>query len=184
MVSGTFSWNDSFHKSFDCRGVTSETNTRPHPILLRVELDIISMDFCNGTQSYQGSIPIATICAGSVDGSRDACFGDSGGGLICNEQIAGIVSFGFGCGRRNFPGIYTDVSQFNHWIQMSIDSNIPNQDIPRPPMIEPRLVPDFVSQYFYLSFSEHLYAYSSVAGLLSSTKLIIVLVLATTILTQ
>lgn len=25
--------------------------------------------------------------------------GDSGGSLICNSQVAGIVSFGFGCGR-------------------------------------------------------------------------------------
>lgn len=86
------------------RGATAETNTTPHPILLRVELQIISMGFCNGTQSYHGTVPIGTLCAGAIDGSRDACFGDSGGGLICNGQIAGIVSFGFGCGRRNFPG--------------------------------------------------------------------------------
>jgi secreted trypsin-like serine protease len=100
---------------------------------MRVELQIINMDFCNGTQSYHGSIPTGFFCAGSMDGSRDACFGDSGGALICNEQIAGIVSFGFGCGRRNFPGAYVDVSEFNHWIQMCLESNVPNQDIPRPP---------------------------------------------------
>lgn len=90
------------------------------------------MDVCNGTQAFQGLIPLGSFCAGSLDGSRDACFGDSGGGLICNGQITGIVSFGFGCGRRGFPGVYVDVSQFNHWIQECVDSNIAHEDIPQP----------------------------------------------------
>lgn len=72
------------------------------------------------------------LCAGSFDGSRDACFGDSGGGLICEGLIAGIVSFGFGCGRRNFPGAYVDVSQFNHWIQECLASNVAHDDLPQP----------------------------------------------------
>ncbi|CAG9809636.1 unnamed protein product [Chironomus riparius] len=116
-------------------GVIHEDRNRPHPVLLRVELDVISMDFCNGTSSYNGLIPANTICAGTMDGSRDACFGDSGGGLICSNQIAGVVSFGFGCGRRNFPGIYADVSRYNVWINECIDSNLPHEDIPRPPII-------------------------------------------------
>ncbi|KAG5674021.1 hypothetical protein PVAND_004013 [Polypedilum vanderplanki] len=115
-------------------GVTHEIRVRPHPILLRVELDIISIEFCNGTNSYNGNIPTFSFCAGTVDGSRDACFGDSGGGLICNNQIAGVVSFGFGCGRRNFPGVYVAVSPFNLWIQECINSNLPHEEIPRPPV--------------------------------------------------
>lgn len=99
---------------------------------MRVELQIVPMEFCNGTQSFHGSIPIGFICAGSPDGSRDACFGDSGGGLICNGAIAGIVSFGFGCGRRNFPGAYIDVSQWNHWIQECLSWDGPPEAIPRP----------------------------------------------------
>lgn len=59
----------------DFRGVIHEDRSRPHPVLLRVELDVISMDFCNGTTSYNGLIPPNTICAGTMDGSRDACFG-------------------------------------------------------------------------------------------------------------
>lgn len=57
--------------------------------MLRVDLDIISMGFCNGSSSYNGRIPNNFLCAGSMDGSRDACFGDSGGGLMCQNQIAG-----------------------------------------------------------------------------------------------
>lgn len=47
------------------------------------------MNFCNGSNSYNGRIPTNFLCAGSMDGSRDACFGDSGGGLMCQNQIAG-----------------------------------------------------------------------------------------------
>lgn len=40
----------------------------------------------------------------------------SEGGLICHGQIAGIVSFGFGCARINFPGAYVDVAAYNRKI--------------------------------------------------------------------
>ena len=32
----------------------------------------------------------------------------------------------------NFPGAYVDVSQFNHWIQGSVSSDLAHEDIPRP----------------------------------------------------
>lgn len=92
-------------------GVTAETNVSPHPILLRVNLDIVNQAACNNT--FRGSIPHGHFCAGSLDGTRDACFGDSGGALICNGQASGIVSFGFGCARVGFPGAYVDISEFN-----------------------------------------------------------------------
>lgn len=72
------------------------------------------------------------ICAGVLDGSRDACFGDSGGALICEGQISGVVSFGFGCARRNFPGAYVDVAQYNHWIQECMASTVAHENIPQP----------------------------------------------------
>lgn len=111
------------------------------------------MAICNGTDSFRGSIPNGFFCAGSLDGTRDACFGDSGGGLICSGQIAGIVSFGFGCARINFPGAYVDVASYNRknrnlvllilhkfplifidWIQDCLQSTVPHDEIPRPPL--------------------------------------------------
>uniref|UniRef100_A0A8C0R833 Peptidase S1 domain-containing protein n=1 Tax=Canis lupus dingo TaxID=286419 RepID=A0A8C0R833_CANLU len=59
------------------------------------------------------------ICAGSEDGSRDAC--DSGGPLACEKRglwiQVGIVSWGSGCGRPNRPGVYTNISAYFNWIR-------------------------------------------------------------------
>lgn len=62
------------------------------------------------------------ICAGFLDGSGDSCFGDSGGGLICAQNetklLIGIVSFGRGCGRRNYPGVYAQITSVRDWIKL------------------------------------------------------------------
>ena len=56
------------------------------------------------------------VCAGGEEG-KDACKGDGGGPLVCQDQtgawnLVGIVSWGIGCGKRDVPGIYTKVCKF------------------------------------------------------------------------
>ncbi|XP_055618629.1 mite allergen Der f 3-like isoform X3 [Toxorhynchites rutilus septentrionalis] len=54
------------------------------------------------------------------DTATDTCSGDSGGPLVVNHggkyHLAGIVSFGVGCGSESFAGIYTRVSNYLDWI--------------------------------------------------------------------
>lgn len=61
------------------------------------------------------------ICAGDFSESKDSCSGDSGGPLVCNGQLYGIVSWGVDCGKPHFPGVYTNASYYQNWIDTSAD---------------------------------------------------------------
>jgi secreted trypsin-like serine protease len=88
---------------------------------------IVSQTTCN--QQYQGIIDERQVCAGLPAGGKDSCQGDSGGPLFekvdgQNVQV-GIVSFGNGCARANFSGVYTAVASFRDWIQTNTNGAVP-----------------------------------------------------------
>lgn len=64
-------------------------------------------------------VPILNMCAFSHQG-------DSGGPLTCVENgsyyVYGLVSWGDGCGLKNKPGVYTQVTTFLSWIKSKIQS--------------------------------------------------------------
>jgi len=47
--------------------------------------------------------------------------------LVCQDdgfyELAGLVSWGFGCGRVDVPGVYVKVSSFIGWINQIISVN-------------------------------------------------------------
>jgi secreted trypsin-like serine protease len=69
------------------------------------------------------------LCSGDLLGERDACQGDSGGGLYIERNllnnrrytIDGVVSYGDQCASRMKPGIYTRVSTYVDWIRENSD---------------------------------------------------------------
>lgn len=84
--------------------------------LLKANVPFVSDASCNA--SYGGDI-IANeeICAGYAQGGTDTCQGDSGGPMFRRDSAnawvqVGIVSWGNGCARPNYPGVYTEVSTF------------------------------------------------------------------------
>uniref|UniRef100_A0A8C0XNA6 Peptidase S1 domain-containing protein n=1 Tax=Castor canadensis TaxID=51338 RepID=A0A8C0XNA6_CASCN len=86
----------------------------------QVNLELIDWNKCSR------ELPLVTknmLCAGNSAGGKDACQGDSGGPLVCDKKKnkdkwyqIGIVSWGVSCGVKEFPGIYTKVSNYLLWI--------------------------------------------------------------------
>ncbi|CAG9855141.1 unnamed protein product [Phyllotreta striolata] len=103
------------------------------PIPLRVreaEIPIVSDAECirkvNAVTEKIFILPASSFCAGGEEGN-DACQGDGGGPLVCQDdgfyELAGLVSWGFGCGRLDVPGVYVKVSSFIGWINQIISVN-------------------------------------------------------------
>ncbi|KAM6216332.1 transmembrane protease serine 12 [Rhynchocyon petersi] len=90
--------------------------------LQEAKVHFISRSICNSETSYGGIIPSTSFCAGDEEGAFDTCRGDSGGPLMCylpeHERffVMGITSYGHGCGRKGFPGIYSAPVFYQKWL--------------------------------------------------------------------
>ncbi|KAK7877971.1 hypothetical protein WMY93_031373 [Mugilogobius chulae] len=81
--------------------------------LQTVKLPIVDPNQCNSTVSYSGAITDRMLCAG---------YRDSGGPLVCDGLLYGIVSWGSGCAIPQYPGVYTSVSKYRVWIENTVAS--------------------------------------------------------------
>uniref|UniRef100_A0A8C8SWG9 matriptase n=1 Tax=Pelusios castaneus TaxID=367368 RepID=A0A8C8SWG9_9SAUR len=102
-------------------GATSEGGAGAK-ILQKAEIRVINQTMCNTLLDNQ--MTPRMMCVGVLTGGIDACQGDSGGPLVSVESnnrmfLAGVVSWGDGCARRNKPGAYTRVSVLRDWIKQN-----------------------------------------------------------------
>ncbi|XP_034237900.1 trypsin-like [Thrips palmi] len=92
--------------------------------LQQAQVPVVSQARCRAAYRH---VPLtltrSMVCAGDW---RDACAGDSGGPLLCQErpstpssrwQVHAVTSFGDGCGARHRYGIYARVAGHVRWIR-------------------------------------------------------------------
>jgi len=119
--------------------------------LMEVTVPVVSNESCQANYDGTGvTITNNMLCAADQD--KDSCQGDSGGpGMVVDsaqdsDRLAGVVSFGIGCARPDFPGVYTRVSQFVDWINDHVDDGGPgpgpSKNIPiSPPLTQGSISP-------------------------------------------
>ncbi len=86
--------------------------------LYAVDIQIVSDDAC--AQAYEDLglgffVPEDEICAG-VDGPS-ACYGDSGGPMVCDGLLCGVVSWGYDCDTYVAPAVFAEASHYVNWFR-------------------------------------------------------------------
>ncbi|CAF1021331.1 unnamed protein product [Brachionus calyciflorus] len=93
--------------------------------LQNVKLTVYNESFCESVGFGMEKNWTTQICSGELEGGKDTCQGDSGGPLFVKDIVngrqkfvlAGLTSYGDGCGGVGLPGIYTRVSAYMSWIK-------------------------------------------------------------------
>ena len=88
------------------------------------EVSVPIVETAEANVAYEGWVSPNMLAAGRV--GLDSCQGDSGGPLMVPDkdgryELAGIVSWGIGCARPDYPGVYARVAQFSDWVAEAID---------------------------------------------------------------
>jgi secreted trypsin-like serine protease len=98
-------------------GRTSSTAKEDSNVLLEAEVQTVSMKGCRDDYSVAGlALTENMFCAAAE--ATDACVGDSGGPALSLSlpagvpHLVGLVSWGKDCGQRQYPGVYTNVSNY------------------------------------------------------------------------
>lgn len=146
-------------------GLTKE-NGNSSDVLRAVRVPFFSNADANRPGSYNGQVNRNMLAAGST--GKDSCQGDSGGPLFMPNDAGdlrqvGIVSWGNGCARRNFPGVYTRVANYYDWIndvvrQRSFDDGASPRAMATNPLLRSEITDDeesiAINASQYLSVAE------------------------------
>lgn len=97
-------------------GITDVETQSNVNTLRQVKLPLVSQDVCNSEDSYGGRINRRYFCAGLREGGKDGCTYDSGGPLVCPNEVdkwflIGMMSWGDGCAKPMKYGVYLNITE-------------------------------------------------------------------------
>lgn len=86
--------------------------------LSKVSVSVVDHGVCEAFYASYNPVTPRMLCAGNyVTGGNGFCRGDDGGGLVVDGTLIGLASFEYGCGKPNYPGVYSNVPVVMDWIE-------------------------------------------------------------------
>ncbi|XP_022821666.1 trypsin, alkaline C-like [Spodoptera litura] len=93
-------------------GDTSEADQLRHVKVMKIGLETCQKQYAVENMVITDKM----LCSGWPTGGRDQCQGDSGSPIFHHGVVVGVCSFGYECGRADFPGVNMRVASYTNWI--------------------------------------------------------------------
>ncbi|XP_065336417.1 trypsin-1-like [Cloeon dipterum] len=86
-------------------------------VLKEVVIEVRDQALCQGVYNDIGyDVYDGQICADVPEGNLGSCNGDSGGPLLVDGVVVGLVSWANGCATPGYPTVYNRVAYYRDWI--------------------------------------------------------------------
>lgn len=97
------------------RNIADYTSTQ----LYTAAVIIVDPAICK--EMYRNILPVTDHMVCAFAPGRSTCSGDSGGPMLVDQQLVGVVSFGINCGvGNNIPAVFAKVGAFSKFIKEAL----------------------------------------------------------------
>jgi len=124
-------------------GTTSEGGSTSNVLKVTQQTILANTDPVCVTGAGENPVRNSKMCA--YKAGTDSCQGDSGGPLVVQEDgrwtIVGVVSYGIGCARTGYAGVYARVNNYLDWINQNINDGWCGTSSPSTPSTPPTSPP-------------------------------------------
>ncbi|XP_059058621.1 chymotrypsin-2-like [Achroia grisella] len=95
-----------------------EPNGESSRQMYAINLPVFSQETCRFAMRYSKEVVDSMFCTFTQIG-QGTCHGDSGGPIIKDNKLVGLVSWGIPCA-VGFPDVHTRISHFTEWIKEEV----------------------------------------------------------------
>ncbi|XP_004517881.1 trypsin [Ceratitis capitata] len=98
------------------------TGWAANDILVDINVSVLSAEVCgSGDYKYSEDEILDSMLCGLATNSQ-ACGGLNGNPVVVNNQLVGLVSWGYGCGNKGNPSVLTNIPELRSWIVQEAES--------------------------------------------------------------